>query len=476
VRHEAAATRWFIPASRWLLIGACAAVAAALTADRYMDDSPWIGVGIALTVAVVLHTALASRVIPWFPGLAVLVALLQWVLAPWVAYHMTPLVPGFAMIVSPATYFSYAVPCALALAVGLYLPLWGPGARVAPRAARVVPAGFRLSCDGMIVVGLVARLAGMQDIPWSLSYALMLVSDLAWVGAFGLLLIRAPGWGWRLALVFLVRAALASSDAMFHDLLLWAAAAALLIAFVRQLRPATVGALAAAGLLFLGIVNEVKGNFRSLLVGSPELTLTERATALAGVLGDQVAHPLAAFTGRDWVRTVTRANQGWIIAHVESWVPIREPYADGETIAAALRSALAPRVLDPEKYVAGGTYFERFTGLPLPRSTSMNLSVAGEMYANFGPVGGVCGVLVFGLLVGSLMRRFVSLAQRSRLWWAWAPYVLLYVLQAENGVGEEVNQIVKALVAAGAVIAVVPAWRALRTWPIRLRRVRVAAA
>ncbi len=473
--RDATASRFFIPASQWLLIGAAAATAAVVTADRYMDDSPWIGVGIALTVAVALHTALASRVVPWFPGLAVLIALLQWVLAPWVAYHQTPLVPAFAMTVSPATYFSYAVPCVLALAIGLYLPLWRAGMRVPARAAMAVPAGFRLSCDVMIALGIVARLAGMQDIPWSLSYALMLVSDLAWVGAFGLLLVRARGWGWRLALVFVVRAALASSDAMFHDLLLWAAAAGLLIAFVRQLRPATIGALAAAGLLLLGVVNEVKVSFRSLLAGSPELTLMGRSAALAGVLGDELAHPLAAFAGRDWVRTVTRANQGWIIAHVESWVPMREPYADGETVGAALRSALAPRVLDPEKYVAGGTYFERFTGLALPRSTSMNLSVAGEMYANFGPVGGVCGVLVFGMLVGSLVRGFAALARRSPLWWAWAPYVLLYVMQAENGVGEEVNQIVKALVTAGAIIAAVPAWRALRTWPVRLRRVPVAA-
>ena len=439
-----------------------------------MDDSAWIGVGIALTVAVALHTVLASRTIPWFPGLAVLVALLQWVLAPWVAYHLPPLVPAFAMVVPPATYFSFAVPCAVALAVGLYLPLWTPGARVLPRAPITVPAGFRMSCDGMIVVGLVARLVGLQDVPWSLSYALTLVSDLAWVGAFGLLLIRARGWGWRLALVFLVRAALASSDAMFHDLLLWAAAAALLIAFVRQLRPVMVGALAASGLLLLGVVNQVKVSFRSVLVGSPELTLTGRATALVAVLGEEISHPFAAFTGRDWVRTVTRANQGWIIAHVESWVPIREPYADGETVGAALRSALAPRVLDPEKYVAGGTYFERFTGLPLPRSTSMNLSIAGEMYANFGPVGGVFGVFVFGLLVGGLVRGFAALARRSPLWWAWAPYVLLYVMQAENGLGEEVNQIVKAVVTAGAMIAVIPAWRALRAWPLRLRRVRVA--
>jgi len=476
LRHAAngaPARLFFLPPAHWLLILGAAAVAAAVTADAYARDSAWIGVGVALAVAVAMHTVLVSRVIPWFPGLAVLVALLQWVLAPWAAYHMPPLTPAFAMVVPPTRYFAYAVPCAVALAIGVYAPLWRLGRGVAARRVVDAPADFRVTCDAMIAVGLIARLVATQEIPWSMTYALALLSDLAWVGAFGLLLRRSRGWGWRLAIVFLVRAALASSDAMFHDLLLWAAAAMVLAAFAQRLRPVTVSVIAAAGIVLLGAVNEVKSSYRGMLVADPGRSVADRTAALGQAFVAQIAHPTQPFTGTAWVRTVTRANQGWIIAHVLTWVPVREPYAEGETLVTALGSALQPRVVDPHKYVAGGrTYFERFTGLPLSRVTSMNLSVAGEMYANFGAEGGVVGVLLIGLVVGWLVRGLTSLARRSLLWWAWAPYLLLYAMQAENGIGEEVNQIVKALITTCVVIAVVPAWRTLRWWPLRHAQLR----
>lgn len=463
------ATRvFFLPPRDWVLIAGVAAIVAATTANSWAQDSLWLGVGVALGVIVALHTVLVSRVIPWLPGVAVVVAVLQWVLAPWAAYHLPPLTPDFAMVVPAGRYFAYAVPCVCALAVGLYAPLWRLGRSALPHGDAGVPASFRLTCDAMVVIGIVARLAAMREIPWSVTYALSLVSDLAWVGAFGLLLARSRGWWWRLALVLLVRAALASSDAMFHDLLLWTAVATLLVAFALQLRPVTIGAIVIVGSVFLGAMNEVKTRYRAMMVAEPGLSVANEIAVFAQTLLTQLGAPTEAFQGAGLIRTVTRANQGWIITHVLTWVPVREPYAEGETLVAAIESALQPRVLDPEKYVAGGrAYFERFTGLPLSRVTSMNLGVAGEMYANFGSMGGVFGVLAMGILVGCLMRWIAGRARRSALWWAWAPYLLLYAMQAENGVAEEINQIVKAFVAMCIVIAVVPAWRSLRWWPGR---------
>lgn len=463
------------PAQWGLILGAALLVPAA-TVGGYAGDSPWIGVGIALTVIVTLHTAIASRVMPWFPGLAALVACLQWVLAPWAAYHLPPLVPAFTMVVPPAQYFSYAVPCVIALTVGLYLPLWRGTRAARPRAPVTVPHGFGLTCDVMVALGLLARLVLTQDIPWSITYGLALVSDLAWVGAFGLLLVRAGGWGWRIVLVALVRAALTSSDAMFHDFLLWAAASILLIAFVYRLRPAALAAIAIVGTVGLGAINEVKGDYRATLIANSDLSLSDRASVLGRTLGNQLAHPAAPFTDEALVRTVTRANQGWIIARVMTWVPAREPFAEGETVGAAIVSALWPRVADPDKYVAGGaTYFQRFTGLPLPRATSMNLSVAGEMFANFGPLGGVCGVFAIGLLIGWIVARIAARARTSVLWWAWAPYVLLYAMQAENGLGEELNQIVKAVLVAAVIVVTTPAWRTVRRSTVRAVHLRPVA-
>jgi hypothetical protein len=173
---------------------------------------------------------------------------------------------------------------------------------------------------------------------------------------------------------------------------------------------------------------------------------------------------------------VTRVNQGWIIARILYWVPTREPFAHGETLLAAVRAAVLPRFLDPGKYLAGGFwYFERFTGMSM-RQVSMNLSVAGEMYANFGRQGGLIGVFLFGIVLGLVYRVFARWAVENPLWWAWAPYVMLYTMQAENGIGEAVNHVVKSFLVMIAFMSVVPAWQTLRRWQLRRPFARVAGS
>jgi hypothetical protein len=152
-------------------------------------------------------------------------------------------------------------------------------------------------------------------------------------------------------------------------------------------------------------------------------------------------------------------------------VPDREPFAQGETISATLRATLLPRVLDPNKLQLGGrTYFERFTGMPL-RRTSMDLSVAGETYANFGYWGGLLGVFIFGAFIGLVYSFFLRWGYRSRLWWAWAPYVLLYATRAENSIAEVTNHVAKSALVMLAVISILPAWSMLRR-PLRAQLVR----
>ena len=186
---------------------------------------------------------------------------------------------------------------------------------------------------------------------------------------------------------------------------------------------------------------------------------------------NQLEEPLGPFSGRSLSRSVARANQGWIISRTMYWTPTREPYAHGETLLAALHSVLVPRIIDPNKYVAGGSYFTRFTGVSL-RGTSMNLSPPGGMYANFGPRGGLIGVFVFALGLGLLYRVFARWAMDSILWWAWAPYVMLYAMQAETGIGEAVNHVARSLLVMVVVVWVVPAWKSLRRWQPLVRRLR----
>jgi hypothetical protein len=53
---------------------------------------------------------------------------------------------------------------------------------------------------------------------------------------------------------------------------------------------------------------------------------------------------------------------------------------------------------------------------------------------------------------------------------------MLYTMQAENGIGEAVNHVVKSALVMVAFMSVVPAWAVLRQWHLRRLFHRAAAA
>jgi hypothetical protein len=368
------------------------------------------------------------------------------------------------MVVPPDQYFGYAVPAFAALSLGMLSVLRRPGRSAPPVAATALPVGrrFRLTCDGMVVLGIATQLVLAPLLGGgSLAFVGVLVSNLGFVGALALLLARAPGWPVRALVVLGAQALVSAASGMFHDLVLWTAYFCLTLIYVYRLRGRTIAVLLSAGLAVIMILNVVKREYRQSLQ-TTQAGLLGRAAMLGNTMAENANYDELAYEGSGFKFNVTRLNQGWIIARILYWVPNREPYAHGETVAATLRATLLPRVLDPNKLELGGqTYFSRFTGMHLLR-TSMDLSVAGEMYANYGYWGGLLGVLLFGMFVGLVYRVFVRWGYHSQLWWAWAPFVLLYSTRAENSLAEVTNLVVKAAVVMTAIIAVVPAWAMLR--------------
>jgi hypothetical protein len=223
---------------------------------------------------------------------------------------------------------------------------------------------------------------------------------------------------------------------------------------------------AAAGLAIILALNGVKQQYRLTVETSSGLTTVQRLELLGDVLGDMISSPSALFSETNVSLNVTRLNQGWIIARTLSHVPAVEPFAGGETVRASIEATLLPRALAPNKLVIGGhSHFERFTGIQLAPYTSMDLSIAGELYVNYGRTGGIVGVFVAGLLLGLLFRVFVRWSRQSVLWWAWAPYVMLYAAKAEGGLAEPMNHVVKSFLIMILVIVALPGW-------VMLRRIR----
>jgi hypothetical protein len=252
--------------------------------------------------------------------------------------------------------------------------------------------------------------------------------------------------------------------------LLWFASLFCVYAFRYQLRRKTVALLICAGLVAIVPLEYAKVNLRaatwygtqtiSKLLGS-DVSSASKPVAFAALFGDFIHDWLAGGVGEEFSQHISeRYNQGWIINQVMLHVPAVEPYARGETIMTAFSDALLPRFLVDKKYVAGGKEFmKRFAGIEIG-DVSMNLGYAGEMYANFGSNGGIVGVGIYGLVLGLVFRWICRRAMIQPLWWAFAPYILVLGIKAEEGIEDVVNWITKAALISFLVICACPALRA----------------
>jgi hypothetical protein len=96
-----------------------------------------------------------------------------------------------------------------------------------------------------------------------------------------------------------------------------------------------------------------------------------------------------------------RLNQGYLVSAVMQKVPNQEPYAGGETLTRTMIDAVVPRVINPEKEEVGGREkIKRFTNIILVGSTSMNIGILGESYANFG-FAAIFFLLIYGIIIAA---------------------------------------------------------------------------
>jgi len=170
------------------------------------------------------------------------------------------------------------------------------------------------------------------------------------------------------------------------------------------------------------------------------------------VLLKRLNNPSTIFQGEMMNNMNTRLNQGWIIARIINHVPDNEPFAEGETIQKAIQAAVLPRILNPNKAVAGGQEnFERFTGTYINKKTSMDLSIAGEAYANFGIIGGVIFLFIIGIFYNLVLIRILKYSINHPILILWIPLLFFQVIKAETDFSTVLNHLIKSAIVVAAV-------------------------
>ena len=400
-----------------------------------------IGITLFLVFAVKSFLELGEKIEIRDP--IILIALLQWIIGPLLSYQFIGDESFYYMVIPENEYLDFAFPATLLFIIGLYFPL---GVKIINEEqiferAKDILIRYPHIDILLIAIGIVSAMI-KDSMPVSVRFVFYLTSNVRFVGLFFLIMSqRQYKWPIFGGVMFMFFSS-TISEGMFHDLILWAGFIFIVLSFI--LKFSTQKKLLIISSLFFGvfIIQTVKHEFRKYLWGAGQINATGTFTNL---VSKNITNNDFMMSESNLNAMISRINQGWIIARIIHHVPKLEPYAEGETIRAALISSLVPRLLMPNKVKAGGQQnFERFTGHYLRGGTSMNLSILGEAYANYGIWGGS----IFMMLVGL----FYNLTQLKLFHWMvkhptllfWIPLLFLQVVKAEGDFAISLNHLIKA--------------------------------
>ncbi len=402
------------------------------------------GIGIALFagVATKFIQDLGKRI--EIRDLISFMSVMQWIVGPVMAYNFLPYDDLYYMAEPEAVYMDFVVPVCYFMVLGLYLPLKDERIvnhedidRLKIYLAEHPWVGYILAG-----IGLIAGFAG-KSLPSSLTFLMFLVTNIQYVGIY-MILFSNSKFKW---LIFAGIMGLATSAAilqgMFGELVQWFMLSFLIVAMVINIPMWGKAAMISIGFFLIMLVQSTKEEYRmATWYASSTKTNSEIYNE---IILSRLSSPSLLWESGSMGNMAARLNQGWIIARIMNYMPEKQPFVRGETIETALYAALVPRILVPGKIKAGGrANFERFTGTPLPETTSMDISLVGEGYANFGLLGGMVFIFLVSLLYNWVIVKVIELSKNNPTLILWIPLLFFQVMKAETDFATVFNYLTKA--------------------------------
>lgn len=413
-----------------------------LALNAYWLSAIGVGAFIYYLVRLLLE---AGKDIP-IESFIVVIAALQWIIAPLLAYAGVSDHDKYYMYVPEEKYMALSVPGVILLSIGLYslrshnriLLVWKNAVITKELVYRAKNLPYYL-----IAVGFIFSFFN-QYFPPALAFPAYVLSNIKYIGLVYLIFSdRLKNKRIVLIAAFILTFLSSLQGAMFHDLILWSAFIGMYAAYLLKPKLRSKVFMTLAALAFIFVIQAVKDEYRQLL---KEQGASGYIAKFAYSVEERVQFD-EDLVSNNMERLVVRFNQGWIISRIMQNVPDLIPHASGETIVTAIKAALLPRILFPDKPVAGGREnYEKYTGFMLQSSTSMGISILGEAYINFGLEGAWVFMLVFGFVSSFVIQRFFLLARKYPTIWLWLPLILLHFVKAETELLVQLNFMVKTIV------------------------------
>ncbi|REE27443.1 hypothetical protein DFQ09_101274 [Winogradskyella pacifica] len=371
--------------------------------------------------------------------LLLLIAGLQWVVGPYIEYRTSFQHFKYYMYVDEIEYMQYAVPAYLALVIVIYI--WLRKLKMKPLPIETF---YKYSNYAVIlvIVGFASDI--LRSIaPGGLKFIFFLLANFKFVGAILLFFSKKKKhrYVFFAAIGLLVSSSLRS--AMFHDLILWGTFFYMFWAYKKKPSFKLNVIILLTGFFMSTIIQAVKSDYRTLVWGGYSGSYT---TLFIDILSKRLSGGLSENTEEQGELNV-RLNQGWIISAIMEHTPRMQAYADGSTVNEAIMASLLPRFLTPNKKIAGGVEnFEKYTGIELGSSTSMGMSLIGEGYANYGRVGGMFFMGIWGCVLGWVWLFLSKKIEHNMIIFFFLPLIFFQVVKAETELVVVLNHLVKSTI------------------------------
>ena len=372
--------------------------------------------------------------------LMLLISGLQWIVGPIIEYLYPTMHYKYYMYVEQDEYMSYVVPAYTIFALIVLFLIRNTRAINIPieKLENYKQYGLFIFMVGVVFDILLPRLPG------GLGFFAFLLSNFKFAGAIILFFsndkrLKQIFYG---CIVYLL--GISIQNALFHDFVLWSVFFFMIWSLKFKPSKKTVLIVISIGLFSLTTLQTIKAVYRAQVWSGYSGNKLELFTSL---LYQVIFSDVDNNNELDGEMNNVRLNQGWIISALMEQVPGRVSYAQGSTITEAISASLVPRFLNPNKKKAGGQEnFERYTGLMLGENTSMGISIVGEAYINFGRIGGMLFMLLWGLFLAKVWVWLIKKLNGNILLLAFMPLLFLQVVKAETELVVVLNHLIKSMI------------------------------
>ncbi len=331
---------------------------------------------------------------------------LQFLMGPALTYNSFGDFAGiYAMKIDEIEYFSVAISFFLFLQLGFGLFIKNNTLQIDRGKITQWLQQRKKSPYYFIVIGFMAPLLGSL-FPSSLNFVFYLFNSFKYIGVF--IIISSYDTPKPLTLIMVYGATIISSffgGLMFHDLLTWLIILGIILAYRYKPRFEIKMIVIVVFAVFASFIQSLKGGLREAAWDNGQevdlalISETNKSNVEAGG---------GFFSKVSLGPQIVRINQGWILASTINNVPLNEVHTNGALLSDYLWSAFVPRVFDKEKLNAGDKdIFNKYSGHAIAEGTSMALGLFTDAYVDFGSIGGLVYVFLFGLLYGFIMKQFL---------------------------------------------------------------------